>query len=873
MKRKTKADLLTEIEQLQRRIGELEATTKPGQAEDAGHLAALMEGLAATGVGVDIISSDYRVISQNNVLTERFGDLTGELCYKSYVGIDEPCESCSMKKALSSGDGQRAEVRAADGRDYEILSAPLAAPDGTPDRVIEVVLDITERKRAEERLEHLNAVLRALRNVNQLIVHEKDRTSLLDEACRCLVETRGYHNAWIALVEEGRPVQPVYHAGFGRSFAPMAELLERGEMTECGRRALSEPGAIVIENPVAECGDCPLSGKYSGRSGVTVRLEHAGKVYGALSVSVPAEMAADPEELSLFGEVAGDIAFALHDIEIEDARRQAEREIKASNQQLGASNQQLRATEQQLRASNQQLEASSQQLRASAKNLKEAQRVAHVGSWDLNVVTGDLYWSDEVYRIYGFEPQEFVPTDEKFMSILYPEDHERVQQSVDAALSGAAEYDIDFRFVRPNGEIGWIHCEGEVTRDEQGAPIRFFGIQADITDRKQAEQALRETEDQFRQAQKMEAVGRLAGGVAHDFNNMLSAIIGYSDLMLMGVKEGDPMHSDIGNIKKCADQAVGLTRQLLAFSRKQTLQPKVLNLNDIVTGTESMLRRLIGEDIDLVTSFSSDLGRVKADPGQVEQIVMNLAVNSRDAMPDGGKLTIETADVELDEEYARLHADVTPGPHVMLAVTDDGSGMDQETQARIFEPFFTTKEMDKGTGLGLSTVYGIVKQSGGNIWVYSEPGKGTTFKIYLPRVEEAAEKIERPKAVSLRRGTETVLVVEDEDAVRELVCRILQVSGYKVLEAPHGGEALVIAEQHEGAIDLIITDVVMPHMGGRELAERLAKMRPGIKVLFTSGYTDNAIVHQGVLDEDTAFIQKPYTVSSLLAKVREVLEA
>ncbi len=385
---------------------------------------------------------------------------------------------------------------------------------------------------------------------------------------------------------------------------------------------------------------------------------------------------------------------------------------------------------------------------------------------------------------------------------------------------------------------------------------------------------LSQTQDQLAQASKMEAVGHLAGGVAHDFNNLLMVIMGRSELLLAGLDTGDPNRPALELIEQTAIRAADLTRQLLAFSRKQVLQPRVLDLNAVVSNMSEMLRRLIGEDIALVTVLGPALGHVKADRGQIEQIIMNLAVNARDAMPHGGRLTLETANVDLDAAYARKHVEARPGPHVMLALSDTGIGMDPKTQARIFEPFFTTKGPRKGTGLGLAMVYGIVKQSGGNIWVYSEPGQGTTFKIYLPRIEEAIESAQGRSALAPPlRGMETVLLVEDEDAVRDLARDILQARGYTVLEARHGAEALRISEQHPGPIHLMLTDVVMPEMIGRELADRLAVLRPETKVLYMSGYTDNAVVHHGVLDPGTIFLQKPFTAAVLARKVREILDS
>jgi PAS domain S-box-containing protein len=382
----------------------------------------------------------------------------------------------------------------------------------------------------------------------------------------------------------------------------------------------------------------------------------------------------------------------------------------------------------------------------------------------------------------------------------------------------------------------------------------------------------REKEEQLRQSQKMEAVGQLAGGIAHDFNNLLTAITGYSELTLRRLQPEDPLYRNIEEVKKAGERAASLTRQLLAFSRKQVLQPKVLGLNSIISEVEKMLCRLIGEDIDLRTVLEPQLGRIKADPGQIEQVLLNLAVNARDAMPHGGKLTIETENVYLDEGYAGQHIAVNPGHYVMLAVSDNGTGIDERTRARIFEPFFTTKEAGKGTGLGLSTVYGIVKQSGGNIWVYSEVGRGTSFKVYLPRVDEGAQEYKRsaePK--DALQGTEMILLAEDEDVVRKLTREVLEMCGYKVLEAANGGAALLICERQKEPIHLLITDVIMPEMGGRELSDRLSQLHPEMKVLYMSGYTDNAIVHQGVLNEGANFIQKPFSPDALARKVREVL--
>ena len=421
-----------------------------------------------------------------------------------------------------------------------------------------------------------------------------------------------------------------------------------------------------------------------------------------------------------------------------------------------------------------------------------------------------------------------------------------------------------------------LRAEEALERINQELEVR---VQARTRELSRANEQLRvqmeereRAEEGLRQSQKMDAIGQLAGGVAHDFNNLLTAILGYSELLASRPAVESLAREEIGEIRTAAERAAALTRQLLAFSRKQVLEPVVLRVNDLVANLEKMLGRVIGEDVDLVSRLDRSVGNVRVDPGQLEQVIVNLVVNARDAMPRGGKLTIETANADLDEAYAQRHAAIRPGRYVMVAVSDTGTGMDEATAGRVFEPFFTTKETGKGTGLGLSTVYGIVKQSGGNIWVYSEPGKGTTFKVYLPRVEDVVtEGAPRLADSSPARGTETILLVEDEEAVRTLSRRILEKHGYRVLEAGSGPAALEVLRAVTERVHMLLTDLVMPDMTGTELASRLKADHPEIRVLFMSGYTDDAVVRSGLLEPGRAFLQKPFTPVVLLRKVREVL--
>jgi PAS domain S-box-containing protein len=511
-------------------------------------------------------------------------------------------------------------------------------------------------------------------------------------------------------------------------------------------------------------------------------------------------------------------------------------------------------------------------LRRRTEELEVAQQVAKLGSFVLYPETESLVWSRELYRIFGQDPEAGPPSVAEHFDLVHPEDLNRCAEAVDRALTRGEGYDIQFRLLGPGGKIKHLRTLARVDLDGGGKVERIFGTTQDITDQVRLQEEKARLETQFHQSQKLESVGRLAGGVAHDLNNLLAPILGYGEMLLENLWEEDSRRAPVEEMIQSGVRARDLVRQLLAFSRKQVLEFKPVDLNQILEQFEKLLRRTIREDVAMTIAPAPSIPLIRADTGQLEQVIMNLAVNAQDAMPEGGELTIETAATELDAAYAAKRSDVTSGPYVMLSVSDTGSGMDAETRSRLFEPFFTTKGKEKGTGLGLATVYGIVRQHGGNIWVYSEQGRGTTFKIYLPVSGDATLAVEpdSPETTDLQ-GAETILLVEDNEQVRDLTRAILRRQGYEVIQAANGEEALAVLDGRPEPIHLLLTDVIMPGMSGKDLFNRVVKRVPRVKVLYMSGYTDNVIAHRGVIDKGVNFIQKPFPVKVLAAKVREVL--
>jgi two-component system, cell cycle sensor histidine kinase and response regulator CckA len=511
---------------------------------------------------------------------------------------------------------------------------------------------------------------------------------------------------------------------------------------------------------------------------------------------------------------------------------------------------------------------SAEALRAGEERVRFALQSAGVGIWDMDCATGILQWSETIEAHYGLRPGTFNGAFAAFVERIHPDDRESMLETFGEAMKSGADFTMKHRSIWPDGTVRWLSGAGRFHLGDHGMAVRGVGISLDVTEQ-------RVLEEQLRQSQKLEAIGQLAGGVAHDFNNVLTAILGFSELILSGLSSDDPLKADVLEIKRAGERAAGLTRQLLAFGRKQILQPRILSVNAIIGGTESMLKRLILEHVNLTVRLAQDVGLIVMDPTQLEQILINLVVNAADAMPRGGRLTIETENVKLDEHYRPRELPVTPGDYMMLSVSDTGVGMDEATSRHVFEPFFTTKGVGKGTGLGLATVYGIVKQSGGDIRVHSERGRGSTFKIYLPQVMAGeAGGIERlNEGVDMPRGSETILLVEDDDAVRMLARVTLERTGYRVLQAGDPKAAMLVANGFAGPIHLLLSDVIMPESEGTPLFDRLTKKHRGLRILYMSGYADEAILRHGLLVEGTPFLQKPFTPLALALKIRDVLEA
>jgi PAS domain S-box-containing protein len=678
-------------------------------------------------------------------------------------------------------------------------------------------------------LRRANRALRMLSDCNQVLIRAKEETNLLNHVCRVIVDVGGYRLAWVGMAgqDETRSVKPVAQIGFEEGYLTTLQLTWADEARGRGPTGT----AIRLGQPVAardiqnDPNFAPWRVEATRRgyaSSIALPLKDNDRSFGALNIYAAQPDAFDEAEVALLTELADDLAFGVITLRARAARRRAE-----------------------------------EQVAYQAHLLQDISDAVIATDLDFKIIS----WNKAAEALYGWPAQEVIGR--MVGDVVSTEYIDTQSEAVIARFQAQEVWRGEVIQQRRDGTSVNILATVSMVKDCAGQPTGTVAVNRDITE-------YRRLEERVRQAQKMESIGHLAGGIAHDFNNLLMPMIGYADLSMAELSPDSKIFANLVQIRRAAERAADLTRQILAFSRKQILELKTGNLNDIIIPFEGMLRRLIGEDIELQVNLNPVLASVRADTSQIEQVILNLAVNARDAMPTGGKLTIETDNIYLDEAYVARYVQVQAGPYVLMTVSDTGHGMDQATLNHIFEPFFTTKEVGKGTGLGLATVFGIVKQHNGNIWAYSEPGHGTTFKVYLPAVQDTVIA-EIPPPVSLA-GSETVLLAEDDPLVREMVADCLEAGGYRVLAAENAEEALQLAAQHGQTVHLLITDVILPGTNGANLHQALLPHCPDIKVLFISGYTDNVIVHRGILKPGVSFLQKPFSMRKLLKKVRQVLD-
>jgi signal transduction histidine kinase len=764
------------------------------------------------------------------------------------------CPGCTLFEAVQSalssggcGEGEFWLSRNSGGDSLWLRFAVSPVEIDGSSSAVAVVEDITERKRKEKRQSHVMRVLQALRSVNQLIAGEKDPLRLIKRACRALTDSLGYYSAWIALLnEQGDAVTATANSNFSTSFSRLRERLLIGQFPDCMERCLRQDSLWVTRSPPEECVNCPVAAGHAGRAGMAAPLSFRGRTYGVICASVPVAYADDHEEKALFHELAGDIGFGLNNLEEAALRREREAEVSTIFESVPV----LMIL----------MDQAGSIVRANRKVLEYTNRTAGE--------TVGLRAGEALRCIHALDDPGGCGLGPACQDCLVR------RASMDTLATGTPYDQVEARLSLFRGDTVanlYLLVSTSLVQGFVG-PMAIVCIE-DITGQKKAEKERAILQDQFHQAQKLESIGRLAGGIAHDLNNVLTPILGYGELLLESTGVNDPRAEALGEIVSAGRRAREMVGQLLAFSRKQMLEIKTIHINSLLRNFEKLLRRTIREDIAIILLPAKELPSVRGDAGQLEQVAMNLAVNAQDAMPEGGKLTIETGRAVLEEADVAGSEGMKPGVYVVMAFTDTGIGIDEKTKAHLFEPFFTTKGKEKGTGLGLATAYGIVKQHGGDIRFQSEPGSGTAFRIYLPASTEHSQEVERElPAPPVSGGTESILVAEDNKHVMDLTLTILRRFGYEVLAAQNGHEAIALLKRQTRPVRLLLTDVIMPDMNGKQLYEALLQFHPNMKVLYMSGYTENVIAQQGVVDQDVKFINKPFSVNTLAAKVRSILD-
>ncbi len=813
----------------------------PSLLEDAG--VRPEQVLEAVDKGITVLDRAYRIVHQNQASRDVIGDHVGRICFVSIEGRESACEDCPVTECFRDGQVHTTLRRrqASAGAGHVLLTAsPLRDEWGVVVASVKTIRDVSSQVRAEEDLLLQNRKLSTLYTIGNAVSQSLDIEENLRAAVEETRQALGLDAVGIYLAEpDGKTMLLRVHKGFTDDFAAGMRRIGADEGVTARAAAAKEPVVLQIDDyPTPRL--LPLLLNHGFKTVASVPLISGGEVVGALNIAMKSPRTFTPEECELLSAVGHQLGVAVHNSLLFSKITEDMRCLVQAREEARESEARYRLL------------------------------IESVTDYIFTVFLEDsrpaaTRHGPGCVRITGYTPEEYAADLYLWFKMVYDDDRAAVVEQAVRVLAGEEVQPLEHRIIHKNGGLRWVKTTLVSRHDHMGRLVAYDGLISDITER-------RRLEDQLRHAQKMEALGLMAGGIAHDFNNILSAIIGYAELLGRRLGAGDALSSYLQEILAASRRATNLTQSLLAFSKKQVINPKPVMVDEIVAGLEKMLVRLIGEDVEMKTTLLGGDATIFADRGQLEQVLMNLVMNARDAMPGGGTIAIETGIVDLDRDFIAAHGYGEPGSHVLLSVSDTGSGMDEKTLDKIFEPFFTTKELGRGTGLGLAIVYGIVKQNNGYINVYSEVREGTTFRIYFPAVASPGQKPDEPAPAEVKRGTETILLVEDDEAVRKLIRAVLEEYGYRILEAVDGEDAVGRFMDAQDSVQLLLLDVVMPKKNGREVYEEITRHRPGIRAIFTSGYPADIITSRGMIDSGQVFISKPVSTRNLLMKVREVLD-